>query len=380
MSGLLLNQNFAKSALASGITNVATSLALTAADGAKFPATGDFMCVIWDSGFSSPVSDANRELVKATARSTDTLTIVRAQEGTANKAWNANDNIAHVITAGKLNEVETAIGQHAAGNLLQNTSWAHWDGVAANAPAGWTIAGAGAVVTVANGTYGYRKMTLTAGGGAPATLTQTLSADVPKISSDYGLAAFAYVSAGGTGSLSLGAYSIAVTNTTVALKQGSGSVAAWNFVITIDAGKAITVELPTVTLGKALPYPMYGLKEMTGHQDLGHPQRGVYRGALTDGASMTINLAGLVQSGVDAVLGLKCYWQSISSSKGGILKTVQYRASGGTFQGPSSFVLGAQSATTDSAGYVCVFASTNIVTIKNRVGETIRIAVDYIWG
>ena len=77
MSGLLLNHNFAKSVLASGITNVATTLDLEAGDGAKFPATGDFMCVIWDSGFSSPVSDATREIVKVTSRSTDELTIDR---------------------------------------------------------------------------------------------------------------------------------------------------------------------------------------------------------------------------------------------------------------------------------------------------------------
>ena len=379
MSGLLLNHNFAKSVLAGGITNVATTLDLEAGDGAKFPATGDFMCVIWDSGFSSPVSDATREIVKVTSRSTDELTIDRAEESTSNKAWNAGDNIALVITAGKLDELGTVAG-YAANNLLQNASFAHWDGVAANAPAGWTIAGAGATVTLANGTYGYRKLTLTADAGAPATLTQTLSSDVPKISGDYSLAAFAYVSAGGTGSLAFGALSVAVTNTSVALKQGSGSVAAWGFVITIDAGKSIYVELPTVVLGKALPYPMYGLKEVTGHQDLGFPRKGVYRGALTDGSSITINVAGLVQSGVDALLGITCYWQSTTTSKGGILQTAQYRASGGTFQGPSSFVLGANSATTDSAGYVCIFAAADIVTIKNRVGETIRIAVDYLWG
>lgn len=379
MSGLLLNHNFAKSVLAGNITDVATTLSVTAADGAKFPATGDFMCVIWDSGFSSPVSDATREIIKVTARTVDALTIDRAEESTSGKAWNAGDNIALVITAGKFDELGTVAG-YAANNLLQNASFAHWDGVAANAPAGWTIGGAGATVAMTNGTYGYRKITLTAGAGAPATLTQTLSTDVPKISGDYSIAAFAYVGAGGTGSLAFGALSVAVTNTTVALKQGSGSVTAWGFVITIDASKSIYVELPTVVLGKALPYPMYGIKEITGHQDLGYPKKGVYRGELTDGTSITINLAGLTQTGVDCVLGIQCYWQSVSSAKGGILQTVQYKASGGTFRGPTSFVLGADSATTDTGGKVCIFGAADIVTIKNRVAETIRIAVDYIWG
>ena len=387
MSGFHLNHNFAKSGLASGITDAATTLPLLPGDGAKFPAVGNYLCVVWDSAYASPVSDLTREIIEVTARSTDDLTIVRAREGTTAKAWNVDDHIGLVITGGKIDELEVGIGQ-AGNNLLQNASFAQWDGTT-GAPAGWTMAGAGAAVTMANGSYGYRKMTLTAGGGAGATLTQTLSSDVPKISGHYGIAAFALVSAGGTGAITFDTCVIAVTNTTVALKQVSNTVTAWGFVISIDAGKAITVELPTVMLGRALPYPMYGPKDAIGHQQLGHPQRGSYRGTIANGATITINIAGLAQASVDVMLGLTCYWHSTTvTGSGGLLKATQYRTSGGGFMGPTFFTEGALStlhATATVAGYVTIHGSAtgNIITITNSLAggaEVIRVVVDYLWG
>jgi hypothetical protein len=276
-----------------------------------------------------------------------------------------------------LDELETCLGQRAT-NLLQNASFAVWSGT--GAPAGWTLTGAGAAVTMATGTKGYRALTLTAGGGAPATLSQTLSDDMPKVSADYALGAFAFVGAGGSGTLEFGAISSAVTETSLTLKQATGSVTAWGFTITINAGHAITVEMPTVALGKSLPYPMYGPKEQSGHEDLGHPKKGVYRGELADETSMTVNLAGLQRTGENVLLGVQCYWQSVSSCMGGILQAVQYRASGGSYQGPSFFVLGADSIASDTDVKMCIFATANVLTIKNRVGETVRILVDYLWG
>ena len=109
ISTFLLNQNFAFSTLSSGTASGATSFALTTGQGARFLATGNFMCVLWGQAYSTPAQDANREIIEVTGRVTDTLTATRAQESTVQKGWLTGDNIALVITAGKVTELETAI-------------------------------------------------------------------------------------------------------------------------------------------------------------------------------------------------------------------------------------------------------------------------------
>ena len=89
--------NNANTTLASGITAAATSLSVAAGTGAKFPtlAAGDYF-------FATLVSAANPsnfEIVKVTARSTDTFTITRAQEGTAALAFVAGDTVQLRFTA-----------------------------------------------------------------------------------------------------------------------------------------------------------------------------------------------------------------------------------------------------------------------------------------
>jgi hypothetical protein len=236
---------------------------------------------------------------------------------------------------------------------------------------------------MANGTYGYRALTLTAA-GVDAYLFQTLSTDVPKIASDYGVGAYAKVAAGGAGVIIFDGVSLAVTETSYTLKQFSRSVTTnYTYSIGINAGKTITIELPTLVLGRALPYPMYGLKEISGHQDLGFPKKGSYKGVLTNGSTIVVNIAGLAQTGESTVLGFTCYWHSASTASGGILRGTQYMSSAPAFQTPSLFCEGALSAITDSAGYVCVFASTNVITIKNALAggaEAIRVVVEYTWG
>lgn len=92
--------NNAFSTLASGITDVATSLAVAAADGAKFPnPTGA------DYFYATLIDTSNNlEIIKVTTRSTDTFTIVRAQEGTTGRAYSAGDRIELRVTAAGLTE------------------------------------------------------------------------------------------------------------------------------------------------------------------------------------------------------------------------------------------------------------------------------------
>ena len=87
--------NRAVSALAADITSTATSLTVTTDEGAKFPASGDFHITIED------------EILKCTARTTDTLTVVRAQEGTTAAAHIAGKSVELRITAGVLDSRTT---------------------------------------------------------------------------------------------------------------------------------------------------------------------------------------------------------------------------------------------------------------------------------
>jgi hypothetical protein len=85
----VLYANRAFSTLASSITNVDTSLSVAAGQGARFPAIsgGDHFYATLDNNAGSV------EIVKVTARSTDTFTIVRAQDGTSAQAFNAGAGV-----------------------------------------------------------------------------------------------------------------------------------------------------------------------------------------------------------------------------------------------------------------------------------------------
>jgi len=89
-------KNDAVSRIASGISSSATSIVLTPGTGLLFPtlSSGDYFPATLIK------SDGSREIVRVTARSTDVLTVVRAQEGTVALTFNANDRIELRLTAG----------------------------------------------------------------------------------------------------------------------------------------------------------------------------------------------------------------------------------------------------------------------------------------
>jgi hypothetical protein len=77
-------RNFAKGTVSIGYNAAATSIVLTTGHGAKFPSVFPYYCVWWNvTDFPDPADDPNVEIVQVTARSTDTLTIVRGQDGTS---------------------------------------------------------------------------------------------------------------------------------------------------------------------------------------------------------------------------------------------------------------------------------------------------------
>lgn len=80
-----------------------TTLDVASGDGALF-ASFPFNATVWPAG-EQPTVD-NAEIVRITGRSTDTLTIDRAEEGTVARTIVVGDQIAVTITAKTLTDVE----------------------------------------------------------------------------------------------------------------------------------------------------------------------------------------------------------------------------------------------------------------------------------
>jgi hypothetical protein len=144
--------NNAAATLASGITSGATTLTLASGKGALFPSpTGSdyFLLTLTQAAVES-----SWEIVKCTARSTDTLTIVRAQEGTTAAAWSTGDKVEIRYTAGAVVSAESAT------TLLNKTFTGYTETV---------YALSGTVINPANGTM--QTCTLTGN----TTFTKTMS-------------------------------------------------------------------------------------------------------------------------------------------------------------------------------------------------------------
>ena len=107
--------NNAKTTLASGINNSATSI--TVADGSVFPslAAGEYFYVTFDDA-------TYNEIAKVTARSGNVLTVIRAQDNTTARAF-ANGSDAHLrITASLLTEIQENIAAKSANQTVYNAT------------------------------------------------------------------------------------------------------------------------------------------------------------------------------------------------------------------------------------------------------------------
>lgn len=99
------HKNFAYSTVATAPSPATsgTSLTVASGDGTKFPSV-PFNVTIWPA--SSQPTTANAEIARVTGRSTDTLTIVRAQEGSSARTVTVGDQISATITAKTLADIE----------------------------------------------------------------------------------------------------------------------------------------------------------------------------------------------------------------------------------------------------------------------------------
>lgn len=98
----ILFSNNASTTLAAGISDTATTMTVATGDGALFPTISGgadyFLATL-------VASNGDLEIVKVTARSTDTFTIERAQEGTVAKAFSLGATVENRMTAGSFDTI-----------------------------------------------------------------------------------------------------------------------------------------------------------------------------------------------------------------------------------------------------------------------------------
>lgn len=96
-------KNFGIVTVSSGYNSSDTSIVLSGGNGAILPdpSTDGAFNLVWynASDYFNPTDDPNKEIVRVTARSTDTLTVVRAQEGTSASTKNTAGKTYKMILA-----------------------------------------------------------------------------------------------------------------------------------------------------------------------------------------------------------------------------------------------------------------------------------------
>ena len=177
--------NNASTTLSSGITAIATSLTVATGAGALFPTPSGaafFYCTLQN------VAGTLREIVKVTARTTDTFTIVRAQDGTSGQIFSTSDKVELRVTAADLNNfgqldtgntwatgqtfVAPVLGTPASGTLINCTF------PTLNQNTSGTAAGLSATLAVGSGGTGVATLTGLAYGNGTSAFTAATSAQV----------------------------------------------------------------------------------------------------------------------------------------------------------------------------------------------------------
>ena len=111
--------NFGKVQVSTGYDSAATSIVLLSGHGGKLPVTGPFTLVWWNcTDYGPPDDDPFVEIVSAN-RTSDTLTVVRAQESTAASNHNIGSKVycmINTLTKGMYDQIATDIAAAAGGS------------------------------------------------------------------------------------------------------------------------------------------------------------------------------------------------------------------------------------------------------------------------
>lgn len=109
--------------MSNGVNTSITSIVVT--DASKLYNQGNFFITVWNgTDYSSPSSDPNMEIMLVTNVSSNTLTVIRGQDGTSAKTHSNGDKVEMLLNKGILDEYETAIT-----NLQLNTATSWGDGL-----------------------------------------------------------------------------------------------------------------------------------------------------------------------------------------------------------------------------------------------------------
>jgi len=145
-------KNNAESTVADNpLAQAATTLNVPAGEGVNFPSTFPFRLTLSDEAtYPDPGDDPDMEVTTCTARTTDALTIIRGEEGTADVAHALGTRVAMLITAGIIDELIAEVVEDTTpqlgGDLDPN---AHFIGMAK----GGDIASASPLVIDTDGDY-----------------------------------------------------------------------------------------------------------------------------------------------------------------------------------------------------------------------------------
>jgi len=172
MSRLLFTNN-ASTTLGSAASAGDTTLTVASGTGNEFPSPtgGDyFSATLWAAGSTTGTPN---EIVYVTARSGDTMTVIRGQEGTTAQSWNVGDTFANYPTAAFFNGVATSSElQSQTGNFADDTGTAN-AGVVTLSPVPTLTSLVGApirVLKIANANTGAYTLNVNGLGAKPVTL------------------------------------------------------------------------------------------------------------------------------------------------------------------------------------------------------------------
>lgn len=119
-----LNTNNAQTTLAGSISNTAVTANLAVGTGVLFPNPGAGQYFV--GTFTDAATGLLHEIVWVTARTGDTITMVRAQEGTTGIGWTANDLFEQLWTAGQAQALlQTGDAQSQSSNYATDTGSAN---------------------------------------------------------------------------------------------------------------------------------------------------------------------------------------------------------------------------------------------------------------
>lgn len=197
--GLKVTNN-AFGTLNAGINSSATTIVLTAGQGARFPtlSAGDYF-------YATLIDTSNNlEIVKVTARSTDTMTVVRGQDNTTARAYSTNDRFELRPTAALFNEkANDNEVVHLAGTETISGSKTFSSGftVENDVVLGRTSADNSFVLSAAAQSAGREGVFQSAGGGAISTAWRfrgrVLKQDTPAFSASFNISSPTSYTAGG---------------------------------------------------------------------------------------------------------------------------------------------------------------------------------------